>query len=326
MTSNSGRFIISLDFELMWGVRDKKTIPTYGENIKGVWKAVPALLDIFERYGINATFATVGLLFGKSPDDIKPYLPLKKPNYNDSNLSPYSDLENIKADLDYFFALDLIEKIKNKGNHEIASHTFSHYYCLELGQTIAQFKADIQSYIQISKKCNIETHSLIFPRNQFNPEYLEVLTELGIKNYRGNELAWFYNPSSKAGQTKLMRIFRLIDSYLNISGHNDYSIKQLNKTKPFNLPSSRFLRPYNKRLAFLEQLRLKRIRNSMTHAAKTGNLYHLWWHPHNFGTNLVENLSFLNQILQHYQVLNNTYQFQSCTMNELSYELEQQQN
>ena len=34
----NGKFIISLDFELMWGVRDEKDKPTYGNNITGVHK------------------------------------------------------------------------------------------------------------------------------------------------------------------------------------------------------------------------------------------------------------------------------------------------
>ena len=29
----SGKFVISLDFELLWGVRDHATAETYGENI-----------------------------------------------------------------------------------------------------------------------------------------------------------------------------------------------------------------------------------------------------------------------------------------------------
>ena len=35
-----GALVISLDFELLWGVRDKRTIADYGPNILGVRKAV----------------------------------------------------------------------------------------------------------------------------------------------------------------------------------------------------------------------------------------------------------------------------------------------
>ena len=36
-------------------------------------------------------------------------------------------------------------EIKNNGNHEIGSLTFSHYYCHETGQTIEQFEDDLKS-------------------------------------------------------------------------------------------------------------------------------------------------------------------------------------
>ena len=58
--NKKGLFIISLDFELLWGVRDKRTKETYGQNILGVQEVIPQLLDLFDKYDITATFATVG--------------------------------------------------------------------------------------------------------------------------------------------------------------------------------------------------------------------------------------------------------------------------
>src|SRR4029077_6616039 len=58
-----GAFVISLDFELLWGVRDNRTIADYGANILGVRQVVPALLDLFAERNIACTWATVGLLF-----------------------------------------------------------------------------------------------------------------------------------------------------------------------------------------------------------------------------------------------------------------------
>ena len=58
-----GALVISLDFELLWGVRDKRTIADYGANILGVRQVVPALLDLFAERNIACTWATVGLLF-----------------------------------------------------------------------------------------------------------------------------------------------------------------------------------------------------------------------------------------------------------------------
>jgi hypothetical protein len=45
-----GTFIISLDFELHWGIRDVKTVEQYRENLIGVRRAVPAMLATFAEY------------------------------------------------------------------------------------------------------------------------------------------------------------------------------------------------------------------------------------------------------------------------------------
>jgi len=39
-----GKLVISFDFELFWGMRDKKTIAQYGANILGVQQVIPRLL------------------------------------------------------------------------------------------------------------------------------------------------------------------------------------------------------------------------------------------------------------------------------------------
>jgi hypothetical protein len=55
----------------------------------------------------------------------------------------------------------------------------------------------------------------------------------------------------------------------------------------------------------------------MTYAAKNGKCYHLWWHPHNFGYCLQENMQMLNDIISHYNYLNAKYGFQSSSMIEM---------
>jgi len=42
-----GIFTISLDFELYWGVRDKRTIDQYRSNLSGVRSAVTQMLQTF---------------------------------------------------------------------------------------------------------------------------------------------------------------------------------------------------------------------------------------------------------------------------------------
>ena len=319
---NSGKFIISLDFELFWGMRDERTIEQYGENIKGVHKAIPHLLTVFNKHQVKATFATVGFLFFEGKAELLKNLPEKQPSYLNKNLSPYLkhlDIIGKDAEADpYHFAPHLIHLIRNYPEQEIGTHTFSHYYCLEEGQTKEEFKADIKSALKVAAKRGVKMTSLVFPRNQFNDEYLQVCQNLGIICYRGNESSWLYEARTGKSESLIRRALRLLDAYINISGHNCYSDTYLKSKIPVDIPSSRFLRPYSKKLKVFDRLRLNRIQSGMTHAAKNNLTYHLWWHPHNFGINQAENFAFLEKILQHYSILNTQFNFQSYTMSELA--------
>jgi peptidoglycan/xylan/chitin deacetylase (PgdA/CDA1 family) len=318
----SGKFIISLDFELMWGVRDKKSIASYGSNIVGVHKVIPKLLELFNDFEIAATFSTVGFLFFKNKQELQKGIPEFLPDYLDQNLSPYKSyinlLQNIDQD-DYHFAPELINKIKDYPQHEIGSHTFSHYYCLEPGQNLQSFEQDVKAAKKIAEANNISFTSLVFPRNQCNDDYLNVCHKYGIICYRGAEKSWIYDPKNGEDETLFRRLIRLTDSYINLSGHHTYNAKDISKQNVLvNLPASRFLRPYNKKLKLLESLRLRRILKSMNYAAKNKQIFHLWWHPHNFGINQDQNLQFLNKILVHYQKLKSQYRFDSITMSNMA--------
>jgi peptidoglycan/xylan/chitin deacetylase (PgdA/CDA1 family) len=318
----NGNFIISLDFELMWGVRDKRTKASYGANIIGVQEVVPHLLNTFRAYNIKATFSTVGFLFLKNKEELLNNLPATEPLYKDGNLSPYNGYFNAISDNQqgdpYHFAPSLIKQIKAYPEQEIGTHTYSHFYCLEKGQTIIQFRCDLENAIRIGIKNDVNLTSLVFPRNQFNDDYLQVCSELGITCYRGNERSWMYQAKNKSGGDIVRRATRLMDAYLNLSGHNCYSKDYMKCRHPVNIPASRFLRPYSTKTKFLESLKLKRITSGMTYAAKKNLTYHLWWHPHNFGIHQDENFTFLEKILTHYKALNESYHFKSLTMKELA--------
>lgn len=319
---NYGKFVISLDFELFWGVRDSRTISAYGSNILGVHTVIPRMLDFFGKYNIKATFSTVGFLFFDSKEELLNGLPSLRPNYINKDLSPYHghfEMVGNNGEVDKFhFAPQLIQHIMQHPQHEVGTHTFSHYYCLEEGQNVNEFRADLEAAKQIANKYRLQLTSLVFPRNQFNDEYLKACQEAGILCYRGNEHSWLYTAKSKDKESLFRRACRLVDAYVNISGHNCYSDEYLKSKLPVDIPASRFLRPYSKKLSILDGLRLNRIKSGMTHAAKNNLTYHLWWHPHNFGDNHDENFAFLENILKHFQFLQKTYNFQSQTMTELA--------
>tara|TARA_Y100001934_G_C12369809_1_gene785641 strand:- start:1591 stop:2577 length:987 start_codon:yes stop_codon:yes gene_type:complete len=316
---NQGVFTVSIDFELYWGIRDNWTIEQYKNNLDGVSDAIPEILKVFNEYDIHATWATVGFLFFKSSDDLKENIPDVLPNYNNEKISPYKYInEAINLDSKYHFAPKIIDLINNCSGQEIGSHSFSHYYCIEEGQSVSEFENDMLSSVEIAKKKGIHIKSFVFPRNQYRIDYLSTLSKLGIECFRGNESSWIYNNSQNSFRKKTQRILRLMDSYFNISGNNTYSLKNCFQKKPFNFPSSRFLRPYSPKFSALESLRFRRIKKAMDNAAINNELFHIWWHPHNFGIHRDENIEFLSKILGHYNFLKNKYGMKSLNMGELA--------
>ena len=64
----SGKLIISLDYELMWGVCEKRTIHSYGSSVEMVPEIINRTLELFNQYRIHATWATVGFLLNESKE------------------------------------------------------------------------------------------------------------------------------------------------------------------------------------------------------------------------------------------------------------------
>ncbi len=310
-------FTISLDFELFWGVYDVASFESYGSNIIGGRKAIPKILSLFKQYDIHATWATVAMLSFENKKELMSYLPEVRPVYARSNIDPYAHLKNVgknESEDPYHFGYSLLQQITDVDGMEIGSHSFSHFYCLEQDNDRA-FRADLEAANESFRRLNIETKSLIFCRNQYDNSDLFTARELGFTSFRGNEEHFLYKPR-QSKQHAIVRGGRLIDAYVNIAGNN-CSVPREDLTGLINIPSSRFLRPYfnNK---YLEFLRLRRIKLSMLNAAKNSKGFHLWWHPHNFGSNLDENMAFLTSILNFYKFLNDEYGMNSLNMSEVS--------
>ena len=321
MKNFKGIFTISLDCELYWGMRDKRTITNYADNLEGTPLAIEKILKSFKKYDIHATWAIVGFVLCQDLEDLRSHFPKYLPHYHDNYLNPYSYiLEHTIIEKKYHFALESINKIMNIENQEIGMHTLSHYYCLEEGQSKKEFFEDLKMAKEIiDHKLKQKVYSFVFPRNQWNNEYLSALEELNILCYRGNEHNWIYREVNQKSENNFRRALRLMDAYINLSGHNTYSLKDLLPlNKLVNIPSSKFLRPVSEKFSLFENMRLKRIKNSMTYAAKNNELFHLWWHPHNFGKNAETNILFLNEILKHYQMLQLKYGMQSLNMKEVA--------
>src|SRR5262249_50688142 len=87
---------------------------------------------------------------------------------------------------------------------------------------------------------------------------------------------------------------------------------------PLCIPASRLLRPYRPQELFLNKLKIRRVASEMHDAARTGKLYHLWWHPHNFGHFPEQSLRGLRRILEAFDLCRSRHKMESLTMGEIA--------
>ncbi|SHF91569.1 Polysaccharide deacetylase [Salegentibacter echinorum] len=313
----NGALIISLDFELLWGVFDNVNYNDKIEYFHNTREVVPKILQLFEKYEISCTWATVGMLFNENWEEWNENIPGTLPGYENKELSAYRFGRSIqnKETESLCFAPNLIRKIQQTSRQEIATHTYSHYYCLEQGQNSDSFKADLKLAVKMAQAFDVELRSLVFPRNQFNREYLEICKNLEIRNVRSNPTNWYWKDTGK--DSLLNKIFRTGDAYVG-STNKSYNLEELpnRRNEPLSQKASRLLRPFSPNQT-LNSLKIKRIKQEMTKAAKNAEVYHLWWHPHNFGDFPAENLRDLEELLIHYKHLKEEFDFQSLNMQEI---------
>lgn len=317
MLTNKGYLIISLDFELLWGVFDLEVYRKNNTYFANTRKVIPKILERFEQYEVHATWAVVGMLFNNGWEEWKTNRPKLIPTYADPALSAYDFGDSIAMQQteNLVFAPDLIQRIKNTQGQEIGTHTYSHYYCLEQGQSEEQFAIDLQKAVEAGQRFNIKIKSLIFPRNQLKREYLKICFNLGIENVRSNPSSWYWQNTRST--SFLTKIARSGDAYFPW-GKKSYAIDsmKIKNGMPLEQKASRFLRPADEN-KLLRKLKLNRILREMTLAAKNKEIYHLWWHPHNFGDRPSESLNDLELILDHFKELQKKYDFQSGTMEDI---------
>lgn len=308
--------VISLDFELFWGVSESRTIEEYGRNVEGEWSAIPAILHLFRRYRIKATWATVGMLMCRDYAQWRDIRPTAMPGYFRTQCLTYALDSVVRENTKMFFARPLVEQILETPGQELGGHSYSHFYCTEAGATPEQFAADLVCAREVASDLGINYRSFVFPRNQVQADCLVELAKAGYKVYRGNPQHWLYSAGHHVSGGAAGRGVRLADAYVPISGSN--ASRPSLEGGLVNCPASFFLRPSSRCFASLESLRLQRLKRAMLAAALAGEAFHLWWHPHNFGVRTEQNLSMLRSLLDYYMVLRDRYGMQSASMGDFA--------
>jgi peptidoglycan/xylan/chitin deacetylase (PgdA/CDA1 family) len=316
-----GALVISLDFELHWGLRDHvDRDDARFRRLTKARQAVKEMVSVFTDRRIRATWATVGFLFASSRTELEAHQPRLRPAYSRPGLDPYVEKIGLDEESDpEHLAGSLVDLIASGGGQELGSHTFSHYYCLEPGQTEATFRADLAAAQSIARARGHELTSLVLPRNQWNPRYAGAVLDAGFVCIRSPQHSWGHRAGPQSSASALRRAARLADSYVGLSPPPTTAWSDvLLQSGLCDVPASAFLRPFDPDRVRAEPLRLARLRSGMRHAARKGRIFHLWWHPHNFSQHCSENIAVLEQILDEFERLAAVEGLQSLNMADVS--------
>lgn len=285
-TDSTPSFVISLDFELRWGRRDRLgyDMDAYRDSIEGTREVVPRLLELLAERELHATWATVGALACKDWDEYFSRTPAaprftSRPVVDDRR---FADLEPRGR---LHFAPDLVERVRRTPGMELATHTFAHLAMCEPGVVAEDVAADLAAVQRLWRDLGAEpVRSLAFPRNQAG--FLPVVRAAGIRVWRGNPTPWFHR-RDHARDPRTCRVLRFLDDV-------SPTTRRATPLEGDMTRASLYLRATLPEPAW--RLHRERIRRELRDLRR-GEIFHLWWHPENLGTDVARRLTRVRDVL-----------------------------
>lgn len=330
-----GALMISFDFELAWGTRRSARRADHAAGIERVADVVRGLLDMFERHGISATWATVGHLMLT-----KDQCPQGRFDYGRRGPKPdwfegdwYDGIPGVdEPSADRYYAPELVRQIVDCPVHqELASHTFSHVIVGDPSCTEEIAEDEFTRCRQLGERWGRDVRSVVFPRNQI--DHLPVLERTGHRCYRAANSEWYWfgtvaRPPKSALVRKtaglMVRALRLVDERLVLCPpiHPARKVGNL-----WELPHSMFYpgcAGVSRYVSPKDQWR--RAAKGLHKAAATGRIFSLYTHPHNFLPHHEPHLQAFERICQEAARLRDAGQLQIKTMGEIADDLDEGRN
>jgi len=288
-----GYFVISLDVEFAWGRIDNPQQKEFYPLLEKTSEVIKRLRVLFDLYNIPVTWACVGRLI-EDPNNATPaysselsrYFPKINSQTIYSSKTPLNDVDNSfinRPDI-------LIEIQQAKVAHEIATHTYNHMFFNEVLDK-SLIEEDLKAVTNLHSKIKHPAKSIIFPKNQEN--HFDLIKAAGIENYRGETVERFgYLPPF------FKKIARQLDAFLPVSpatvlpytGPN--GLVNIPGTKLFATSHLGFKKHYP-----VNMLAIKSI-NGLKRAIRRKEVFHIWWHPFNFGFKTEEHFHALEKVLE----------------------------
>jgi peptidoglycan/xylan/chitin deacetylase (PgdA/CDA1 family) len=275
-----GTFVLSLDFELIWGTLD-------GHGSEPFWRACErersevfgALLALLEEFEIPATWCVVGHLMldscapvngRKHPEIVRPTHAWQQGDW--FSRDPCSDERRAPI----FYGRSLVERLlAARVPQEIGCHSFSHVIFGDSGCSPETAASELRACVQAAGELGITLHSFSFPRNRVG--HLDVLRDYGFTCFRGTEPTWYMRGGRAVGWFK--RAPHLVDV---VVARPPPVVVPERTQGLINIPASMMYFPaHGARRHIPISRRVWRVLKGVECAARDRRIMHLWFHPTN---------------------------------------------
>jgi len=291
MNDKIGLFTISLDTELAWGTFDtEKGYKRYKKAYLRTRDIINELCGLFGRYNVPATWAVVAHLLDDCDDAHSSF-----PTVNLEWISDwYRSLPcTTGMDPELWYAPEILEAIQSCSvKQDIGLHGYSH---LVLGvsncsKEIAEW--EVTTAVETLEDHGIEPSSFVYPRNRIG--HIDVLAKAGLEVYRGRDDIWFERWNIPNMSRKP---FRFLNEALSWTPPVVTPQKHLGMIE---VPGSQVFRPFHDGWEYTPNWsQVSRAKRGLDKAVRTGQIFHLRFHPFDLGFNPQSLLNRLEEILSY---------------------------
>lgn len=265
----AGKFCISIDLELGWGVRHRPSREYFQRCIHHEREVVRRLLAAFARYDVAVTWAIVGRLLVPGP------APVDAAGFGER----------------LWYAPDVVDAIvAARPAHDIGSHGFEHLSATALDA--AAFRADVEAARDVHRAQGLDFSSFVFPRNHI--AHVGLLAALGPRVFRGEDQGWATEARRRLG-TRAGRVANLLDKALPLP---PVAVRTRRHGALVELPGSmQLLGRQGPRRLISSFSTLAKIEQGLSAARARCATFHLWFHPSNFYYAMEPQLELLTRVL-----------------------------
>jgi Polysaccharide deacetylase len=249
--TRKGKLTISIDLELAWGVWDWVTAEHLRRAEEDERPICAALIDLFDRHEIAATWAMVAALLDAPSAQGRP---------------------GAQA---CWYAPDIIERLLGaRVRHEIGSHSGRHIYFDRA--TAAQAREDLEFARDIHRSHGLAFRSFVYPRHAFG--HADIIAEVGLRAYSHADAGWF-EAFRRLGE-RPGRAAHLVDKLLPIPPQ---PVVPQDEDGIIHIPKSMLLMGRNGPRRFISPtVTGAKLRAGLARARESGGTFHLFFHPSNF--------------------------------------------